>query len=71
MLNYRTTQLLAAEHRAELMREAEQERLVRAATTGRVSATRHALESIQHALFTFVRRTAHRHSVAHADTRPA
>lgn len=71
MLNYRTTQLLAAEHRAELMREAEQERLARAATAGHVSAVLHAVEVLQRALFTFARRTAHRHSVAHADAHAA
>lgn len=71
MLNYRTTQVLAAEHRAQLMREAEQERLARAATAGHVSVIRHAVEVLQHVLFSFARRTAHRHSVAHADAHSA
>jgi len=71
MLNYRTTQVLAAEHRAELMRDAEQYRLARAATAGRVSATRHAWGVLQRALLTLARRTSQRRVAAPADAHPA
>lgn len=56
MLNYPATQYRAAQHRDDLLHEAERERLVRMATGTAPSATRRTLERLGQHLHAFVQR---------------
>ena len=59
MINYPVTQYLAAQHRDELMREAERDRLARVATGAADRSARHLLDDFGRWLRALVRRAPH------------
>ena len=71
MLNEYTSRYLAAQHRDELLREAERDRLARAVTASdeKGAAVRSA-GALQVSLFTHLRRAFRGHNVAPAAGKP-
>lgn len=59
MINYPATQYLAAQHRDELMREAERDRLARVATGAADRSARHLMSDFGRRLRILVRRAPH------------
>lgn len=71
MMNVPVTQYLAAQHREELLREAERERLARTATAGATSPAHHLLHAFSRHMLMRVRHTAHGNAATVTGTSPA